>query len=114
MRRLLPILALLIPLTAVAQEAPPDDAPAPPPPPLIEDGGIQPGDTVEPQVTIIRREGETIEEYRLHGQIYMIRVVPAAGPPYYLVDSDGDGHLESTMNELDPRIMIPAWVIFRW
>lgn len=109
--RLLPalLLATLLAVPAFAEETPP----APPPPPLVEDAPL-PRDQTEPQVTIIERRGEIVEEYRIAGQLYMIRVVPAAGPPYYLVDADGDGQLESTMNELDPRLMIPSWVILRW
>lgn len=107
------VLFALLASPAHAQETSPLDAPAPPPPPFVEDTPL-PQEQSEPQVTIIERRGETVEEYRIAGQLYMIRVVPKNGPPYYLVDADGDGNLESTMNELDPRIMIPSWVILRW
>jgi hypothetical protein len=86
----------------------------PPPPPLLDEGEQVTREIMEPQVTIIRREGEIIEEYRMHGQLYMVRVTPRTGPPYYLVDTDGDGNLETRSHELDPRLMIPAWVILRW
>ncbi|MFA7388270.1 MAG: DUF2782 domain-containing protein, partial [Thiohalobacteraceae bacterium] len=69
---------------------------------------------LEPEVTIIRRDDRTVEEYRINGQLYMIKVTPSKGYPYYLVDADGDGELESRRNELDPRILVPSWVIFRW
>lgn len=87
---------------------------APPPPPLLDDSDIATRELMEPAVTIIEREGERIEEYRLHGELYMIRVTPANAPPYYLVDTDGDGQLETRMTELDAKILVPAWVIFRF
>lgn len=85
---------------------------APPPPPLLDDSARVTRELMEPQVTITEREGERIEEYRLQGELYMIRVQPDNAPAYYLVDTDGDGHLETRMDELDPKILIPAWVIF--
>lgn len=69
---------------------------------------------VTPEITITERGETTIEEYRLHGQLYMIKVVPKKGVPYYLVDSDGDGSMERRVNELTPRMLIPSWVLLRW
>lgn len=105
------------PLQAQQDVAPPPEqnmakpAPADTPPPAMpreEQEGI------EPQVTIIRKEDRTIEEYRINGQLYMIKVTPSKGYPYYLVDADGDGNLETRRNELDPHMLVPSWVIFRW
>lgn len=71
------------------------------------------GDT-EPKVTIVRQKEQMIEEYRLNGQLYMIKVTPKRGKPYYLVDADGDGNLESRRNDLVPSSLVPTWVLFRW
>lgn len=119
MPSLLPVLILsaLLSCAALAQE--------PPPPPDLEpvpDGSPVPGDSIEPgqteqfepEVTIRRREGGVIEEYRVDGRLYMVRVVPAKGVPYYLVDQDGDGNLETRHHELDPNVIVPNWVILRW
>lgn len=118
---LLPTLVFLALLSApaLAQE--------PPPPPNLEpipDGSPVPGDTTEPQlgqeeelqpeVTIRRREGGEIEEYRINGRLYMVRVVPTKGFPYYLIDMDGDGNLETRRNDLDPNVVVPNWVLFSW
>jgi len=108
-----PLLALALLSAAPARG---QDASGPPTsiegPPLPE--RVQSGEPLEPDVRIIRREREIVEEYRLNGRLYMIRVVPAAGPPYYLVDSDGDGRLETQFTELAPGMLIPSWVLFRW
>ncbi len=69
---------------------------------------------MEPEVTIIRTEERTVEEYRINGQLYMVKVTPSKGVPYYLVDADGNGDLETRRNELDPKILVPSWVILRW
>ena len=71
-------------------------------------------DAIEPEVTIVHKKEQTIEEYRVHGQLYMVKITPKKGVPYYLVDSDGDGDLETRRNDLVPASAIPAWVILRW
>ena len=72
------------------------------------------GEEMIPEVRIIKKRDARIEEYRLNGLLYMVKIVPAMGPPYYLIDSDGDGKLESRYNRLDPGIMVPQWMIHRW
>jgi hypothetical protein len=66
------------------------------------------------KVRIKGGEDEVISEFRINGQLYMIRVTPKKGVPYYLVDSDGDGKLETRWNELAPNLLIPSWVLLRW
>ncbi|HDO34194.1 MAG TPA: DUF2782 domain-containing protein, partial [Chromatiales bacterium] len=46
---------------------------------------------LEPKVTIRHENGKEIEEFSIHGQVYMVKVTPKYGPPYYLVDTNGDG-----------------------
>jgi hypothetical protein len=76
-------------------------------PPQAQDQELQ------PEVTIIQRDGAAIEEYRVGGQLYMVKITPSKGLPYYLVDSDGDGVLETRRNELDnPEVV--KWRIFSW
>ena len=65
-------------------------------------------------VVIIQHEDETVEEYRIGGRVYMIKVEPGKGVPYYLVDTDGDGKLETHYSDLTENIVIPQWVLFRW
>ncbi|MDR0529880.1 MAG: DUF2782 domain-containing protein [Zoogloeaceae bacterium] len=79
----------------------------PPPPTDIRpfDEGVE-----EPQVTIRREERGTVEEYRIHGRLFKIKVIPEAGLPYYLIDNDGDGHFE-THAPTDPEPGLPMWVI---
>ena len=88
-----------------------EDAPLPPElPEPIEDGQV-----IEPEVTIIRTEKETIEEYRVNGNLYMIKITPAAGPAYYLIDSDGDGQMEGRrMSNIYNPGNVPQWVLFTW
>lgn len=71
---------------------------------------------LEPEVNIIKRDDKTIEEYRLNGRLYKIRVTPRNAPPYFLVDRDGDGSFETRRleSDLEPDILIPQWVLFRW
>ena len=55
-----------------------------------------------------------VEEYRINGRLFMIKIQPRKGPPYYLIDSDGDGVLDSRQDDLDPNMPVPSWVILRW
>jgi len=92
----LALYCLLVSGSAFAGAAKP---PAPQPPGLIEvpddDGAVplispQQGPD-EPEIRI-RTEGDTtIEEYTRDGRVYMIKVTPRLGPPYYLIDNTGDG-----------------------
>ena len=70
--------------------------------------------SLEPEVTIVQQRGKVVEEYRVNGHLYMIKVTPSMGFPYYLMDSDGDGVLETRRNDLDPDVLIPRWTIFEW
>jgi hypothetical protein len=81
---------------------------APPPPDIIRSG-----EALEPEVTIIRKDSETLEEYRVAGKLYMVKVTPSVGPSYYMMDQDGDGKLELRKDRLDDYV-IPQWVIFSW
>lgn len=92
---------------AVAEEL--DLLDAPPPPPPVESGQV-----LEPEVNIIRTEDGVIEEYRANGGLYMVRIKPAVGPSYYLVDQDGDGVFEREMSIMKRNFDIPHWVLFSW
>lgn len=91
----------------------PDDVPTVRDPDL-EAGSQQEDEELEPEVRIIERGQGRVEEYRRGGALYMIKVVPARGFPYYLVDSDGDGQLDTRRNDLDPDVVIPRWTLFRF
>ena len=82
------------------------------PPTLPEQ--LQDGETIEPEINIIHKDDRMIEEYRVNGQLYMIKVTPVVGPSYYLMDTDGDGAFETTSNELDSGMLVPNWVILEW
>lgn len=94
--------------TANAQEPPAEAIDAPPPPPPLRSG-----EPLEPEVTIVQQEDRTVYEYRVNGRVYMVKIVPAVGPPYYFLDQDGDGELEA--RRFGPEdLQVPMWVLFRW
>ena len=107
MRFLIPLAAALAIQPLAAQVSNEVDQPPQPSPPMDRE-------TFEPQITIIQRGSEVIEEYRVNNQIYMIKVTPAKGYPYYLVDTDGDGTLDARRSDLNPRMLIPQWPLLRW
>ena len=69
---------------------------------------------LEPQV-VIRQSGEnTIEEYRVNGQLFKVKVTPAAGPAYFMIDTDGDGVMDQRYDRQGDEVMTPQWVLFKW
>ena len=83
--------------------------PEPPPPPP----GLELDPSLEPQVTIQRRGTETVEEFRIRGRLYMVKVTPAHGVPYYLIDENGRGDFAHRDN-FDTGTRPPMWVIHQW
>src|ERR1700675_614456 len=107
---LIPALALAFALAAFAQKPPPaklEPLPEPPPPPPE----IAADPDLEPQVTIVRRPTETIEEYRVNGRLTMIKVIPKSGRPYYLVADGTDGTF-IRRDSLDSGFKVPMWLLF--
>ncbi|GGM09269.1 DUF2782 domain-containing protein [Pseudomonas asuensis] len=91
LRRLLLISLFAAPLApALAQE----EAPSP-----------------EPDVTIRHDGDKTIQEYRVNGFLYAIKITPKHGKPYFLVRADGDSNF---IRSDQPDMLIPQWEIFRW
>lgn len=106
------ILILFLPIVAwseAALEEPPAVPESPELPPRI-----QSGEEMEPDITIIRKGKDTIQEYRRGGHLYMIKVKPQIGPAYYLLDSNGDGRMDVKKNDLDKNTDINQWLLFEW
>lgn len=108
-QRLLTASLLAAPLFALAQGV---DT-TPPAMPDKSDGYAEARQELEPAVTIRRPGNEIIEEYRQNGRLYMVKITPSKGLPYYLIDSDGDGSLETRRNSLDDPEVV-RWRIFSW
>lgn len=85
-----------------------------PPPPALPPA--QPGDqdVIEPQVTKRQEGPNTIEEYRIHGKLYMMKVTPPHGHPYILMDNKGDGTFMRQDNPLDNGVRVPQWVLMEF
>jgi len=94
---------------------PPAMVPPPPsqsatPPPLPYSAGDP---ELEPQVTIIQRETETVEEVRVGGQLRYVKVTPRIGLPYFLVPS-GNGQTFIRRDSLETGLSTPMWLLFSW
>lgn len=99
---------VLIVAPAFAQE----DSAQPSPPPAATDAPAPEEDAV-PDIRIVEKARAQHQEYRLNGRLYMIRVVPKHGKPYYLVDPSGDGLFRRHNGPLED-IAVPQWVLFRF
>ena len=108
MRKIIALLGLLS-MAAFAADKP---MPVPEPPPLPEASTTPAANAeVKPEVTVKQRGENKIEEYRINGRLYMIKVTPRVGKPYYLVDHKGDG-VFSSANERE--LSVPMWTILSW
>jgi len=109
------VAAIAFASVAVAQPA---TRPNPPPPPAVDTAppplpavGADP--ELEPQVTIIKKDTETVEEVRVNGELKYVRVTPRYGKPYYLVPS-GNGQTYLRYDSLDSGLKVPMWLLFSW
>jgi len=89
-------------------EIPPIDQQEKALPPKVQD------EQVEPTVTIREEEERRVEEYSLNGQVYMVKIIPKVGPPYYYIDSDGDGNLETSPSKGLEPVHPVHWKIKEW
>jgi hypothetical protein len=114
MRSATAALLLAIALPAFAQtgaraippgSVPLDDPPQPPP--------LSQSEPPSPDVTTRQNGDETIQEYRIHGKLYMQRVTPKHGRPYVLVDNRGDGTF-TREDSFDTHVRVPQWVLFEF
>jgi hypothetical protein len=120
MRLIILILLLSAALPAAAQSKPSNpkdlrpipEVPEPPEIALPSPGTDEEDAALEPQVTITRRGEDKIEEYRINGRLYMIKVTPRIGLPYYLIDNQGDGTFSAGgSGGLDQNIRPPMWIL---
>lgn len=95
MRHVLPFV-LALTLSACASVAP---EPAPP----IPENAVP--------VTRTESNGDVITEYRLAGQLKMVKVVPFRGVTYYIYDRNGDGVVDARDAKTGPLVY---YRLFSW
>ena len=100
---------LFLPLTTVAQWDDQEMLSAPSLPPLDYEERL-----LGAEVTITETETAIIHEYRINGQIYMVRVDPIVGPPYYFFDHNGDGQLDIHTPGPPAARSVQQWLLFSW
>ena len=79
-----------------------------PSPPNTLDSGYE----YEPEITIRKEGTKRIEEHRVNGNLYYIKVTQEGFPPYYLVrETEGVDWIRQ--DDLKP-LVVPQWVIYSW
>lgn len=102
-------LPLLLCSTFAWAADPQPPAPVPPPPPMPQSGDVP---VMKPDVTIRKEKDRTVEEYRINGQLYKVKITPKEGKPYFLLYPNGPAG-PSVRREIGD-LQIPSWVIFSW
>jgi hypothetical protein len=100
-----PALLLTLLLSGAALAAAPSDQPPGLTP--VPDGPPGADDTAT--VSIKSTKEGTVEEYRTGKQVYMTKITPKVGKPYYMVDPIGNGRFNRM--ETLPGLQPPQWVI---
>jgi len=101
-----PVLLLTLMLSGIAVAAAPTDRP----PELKPAPDAVPGPDDAPAVTIKPSSQGRVVEYRANGKLYMLKVMPKVGKPYYLIDERGDGQFVR-QDSLESGMQPPMWVI---
>jgi hypothetical protein len=117
LHRLFLLVLLMLPIASYSAQAA-DKKPVPanleplpealPPPGVIE---ANPADA--PEITIVKKGETKVEEYRMHGELYMQKITPPHGTPYYLMKQEQEGGWSRFDGPAAP-LVIPKWVIFRF
>ena len=106
-------LLLALPLRVPGED--PALEPLPEPPPVPEAMSLE--ESLEPQVRIVRSGDKVITQYVVNGVVRAIRVEHPDSPlpPYYLIDTDGDGRLDRRSGFPDEEgLLIAHWVVLSW
>jgi len=80
-----------------------------PPPPRIKEGEAL---EAEPEITIRKKDKKTIQEYRINGELYMMKITPEHGVSYYLYREDQ--HSDWVNVGPNPPLAVPKWTLFRF
>ena len=68
-------------------------------------------DLADAQVAVrTETNGDVVEEYRVAGQLRMVKVTPARGAPFYLYDHNGDGRMDGNKDGVSPVY----WKLYSW
>ena len=102
MKRLLLVVGVLISLPLSAEQSMPE-------PPRLPDQQRS-GEAIEPEVYVVDTKRGVEHRYMVNGQLYMVKVVPKHGAPYYLLDTDGDGELDAREDDIR-SIGTHQWVL---
>lgn len=83
-------------------------------PPVVDTRGRELGQLEEADVILIERPDHTLREFWLAGHLFMVEVIPRVGLPYYLLDTTGDGILDTRHLRLGPHVVVPQWILHHW
>lgn len=101
-------------LPALASE-PPGLQPLPAPPPMPAASAAGPGQpTPAPAPSARPRKADEVKHYRKRSEVYMLKVTPAHGVPYFLVDPAANGKSARTTGTTDATLAVPSWVVRSW
>jgi len=71
-------------------------------------------ESLEPEINIQQFDNREVQEYSINDRVYMIKITPKHGFPYYLVDPDGTGEMEYKRDTVGLEVNPPQWTLFRW
>ena len=67
-----------------------------------------------PAITIEEHENRIVQEFRVNNNLYMVKITPSVGAPYYLVDEDGSGDMAWHRGAGQFETQVPQWTLATW
>ncbi len=67
-----------------------------------------------PAVRIEEHENRVVQEYRVNNNLYMVKITPTIGAPYFLVDEDGSGDMAWHRGDGQIETRVPQWTLATW
>ena len=69
---------------------------------------------LQPEVRVQDHANRRTAEYRVNNNLYMIKITPTVGAPYYLVDEDGSGDMAMNRGSDGLEQNVPQWTLLSW
>ena len=116
MRQLLALLlvaATCVPAVAQSTARPRPPGTTPLEEPSAEDAAAAAALEQQQQVTTRTEGTTTYTEHRVRGKLFMVKVTPAKGPSYVLIDHKGDGQF-ARQDSLDSGVRVPQWTLLEF
>jgi hypothetical protein len=69
---------------------------------------------VRPSINVQEHDNHIAEEYSVGDQVYMVKITPKHGAPYYIADPKGTGQYAWQRDAAGMDVRPPEWAVLKW